>query len=114
IVRRPLSEIRHAPARYHGLSRRAAFIDARAADVLALDQGGLPAGLRQGRGERSASLSGTDDNGPILFRSAHWSSNYTIHNRELSNTPKAIATRSSGIAMAKSGALSARTSPTRA
>src|SRR5438477_8627219 len=55
-------QIRHAGTCDHGLGRGAAFVDARSADVLSLDQCGTLTRLRQRGAERPAALARSNNN----------------------------------------------------
>ena len=56
-----------AGARDHRLRRRADFVDARAPDVLALDERSPPTGLSKRPCQRGPGLAGTDDNDVVAF-----------------------------------------------
>src|ERR1700716_2002752 len=67
IVRRAPREISDASAIEHRLGWRAAIVDARAADVSALDERSLPTRLGQRRGQRLTSLTRSNDDGVVLI-----------------------------------------------
>src|SRR5690242_11827294 len=58
-------EVGNAGAGYHGLGWGAAFVDAGAADVLALDEGSAPSRAGERGGERAAALAGADHDGVV-------------------------------------------------
>src|SRR5262249_46500145 len=61
VVGAAAGQVGDAGAGHHRLGGGAAVVDAGAADELAFDQGGLPAGLRQRQAERLARLPAADD-----------------------------------------------------
>ena len=61
----------HAGAGHHGLGRRAAVIDAGAADLVPLDQGGPSSGPGQCGREGTAALTGADDDRVVVGRRCH-------------------------------------------
>src|SRR6266849_3133511 len=65
VVFRAPSEISDAGARHQGLGRRAADVDAGAADMLALDDRGLPACAPERDGKRLAGLARADYDGVV-------------------------------------------------
>lgn len=62
--------MRRIRARHHRFGRRAAGIDARAAEQLTLDQGDCQAGSRQTTGEKRSRLTGSDDDCVKIFSHA--------------------------------------------
>src|SRR5205807_854290 len=71
IVGAAAGEVGDAGAGDHRLRGRAAIVDAGAADELAFEKGGLPAGAGQRQAERLATLSTADDDGVELLGRAH-------------------------------------------
>ncbi len=67
IVGRAAREIGDPSAIEHRLGRRAAIVDAGAADIRALDERGLPAGAGTGFRQRIASLTGADNDGVVVI-----------------------------------------------
>ena len=66
VVGRAAGQVRDAPAGDHGLGGSAALVDAGAADMLSLDQGGLAPGPRQRPRQRPARLPGADDDRVVV------------------------------------------------
>jgi hypothetical protein len=70
-VRGSAGQIRHPGTGHHGLGGSTALVDAGAADMLTLDEGGaLPAACKGPR-EGSPSLTGTDDDCVVPLESTH-------------------------------------------
>jgi hypothetical protein len=58
-------QIGDSSAGHHGLSRRAAFVHAGSADVLAFDQRGMPPGLSESDTKRRSTLARANDDGVV-------------------------------------------------
>src|SRR6266436_2838032 len=71
IIRAPPCQIGHARARHHGFGRRASFVHAGAADVLAFHQGRAHAGFRQGPAQWRPRLARPHHDCVIPFPSIH-------------------------------------------
>src|SRR5579862_3970376 len=65
------SKVGDTAARDHRLGWRAAFVDAGAAHMLALNQYGFVPRVRQRQRQWIGSLSGTDNNGVVVFWCGH-------------------------------------------
>jgi hypothetical protein len=66
------SQMRDPRTRNHGLGRAAPFIDARAANVDALDEGSTLSGARKRTGQGTATLTGTDDRELVMSGLHRW------------------------------------------